>query len=194
MALNWKVVFTAEGTKKVALKPPILIKPSRTVLHTTGLRNALRLGAEGPWMYADVSRALPALGLYPNQKIAAPIKAMTAKPMIPPRHPNGSAMMVPNGAPITDASDAIAPRMPMARLRNSGGDTNAMDVMTQTNATRYPSSQTARAPSAHLKFEAWLSNKSPKATPNSPTVRASFSPTRFARMPAGTLTTIATRP
>ena len=119
---------------------------------------------------------------------------MSAKPTMPPRHPYGSAMMVPKGAPITDASDANAPKMPIARLRNSGGATSAMEVMTQTNATRYPSSQTTRAPSARSYVEAWLSNKSPMATPSRPPVRASFSPTRLARMPAGTLTAIATNP
>src|SRR5580658_2002527 len=119
---------------------------------------------------------------------------MQAKPMIPPRHPYGSAMMVPKGAPITDASDAMAPRMPMAVLRNSGGATSAMEVMTQTNATRYPMSHTTRAPSAQSKVEAWLSSRSPSATPNNPHASASFSPTLFAKMPAGTLTAMATRP
>ncbi len=103
-------------------------------------------------------------------------------------------MMVPKGAPITDASDAIAPSMPIAVLRKSGGETNAMDVITQTNATRYPNSQTTRAPSAQGYAGAWLSSKSPNATPSSPAVSAGFSPTRFARIPAGTLTAIATKP
>ncbi len=103
-------------------------------------------------------------------------------------------MIVPNGAPITEASDAIAPRMPIALLRNSGGATSAMDVMTHTNATRYPSSQTTRAPKAQSYVDAWLSSESPSATPNSPAVSASFSPKRFARMPAGTLIAIATSP
>ena len=41
-------IFTADGTKNVALKPPMLISPSRTMLQTTGVRNALLVGIDGP--------------------------------------------------------------------------------------------------------------------------------------------------
>ena len=59
---------------------------------------------------------------------------MAAKPKMPPLQPNDEAKRAPKGAPMTDASAAIAPRIPMVRLKYFGGVTIAIAVNTPINA------------------------------------------------------------
>ena len=63
-------------------------------------------------------------------------------------------MLLPNGAPITDASEDIAPRIPIDIPRSDGGAVKATAVITHTNARRYPSSQMTRETSAGMKLGA----------------------------------------
>ena len=94
-------------------------------------------------------------------------------------------MMLPNGAPTTDAKAAVAPRIPIPDPRSEGGAVRAMAVITQTNASLYPDSQSRRAASASGKLGAALSPHNPAATITRPMVSTLRSPNRFANSPAG---------
>src|SRR5690348_12170509 len=140
-ASSLKTDVAAEGTKKVTLNDGMPTRPkSRASPHTTGTRNALgdfdSLPPCSPRASASVCSALVAEVLYQNAITAAPSRATHPNARIPFRHPNACPMELPNGAPITEARDDIAPRIPIVRPRREGGHVRASAVSTQTNAKR----------------------------------------------------------
>ena len=67
-------------------------------------------------------------------------------------------------------------------------------MSTLTNANRYPKIVRLRNAIADQKLQASPSSTLPAATPSSPMPSTRFSPKRLALMPAGTLSSIASRP
>ena len=61
---------------------------------------------------------------------------MPAYPRIAVRQVNSRTSMPPSGAPITDASDDVAPTTPMVRPRSAGGAVSATAMSTLTKANR----------------------------------------------------------
>ena len=61
---------------------------------------------------------------------------MAAYPRIAERHVNSRTRMPPSGAPMTDASDDVAPSTPIVRPRSAGGAVSAIAIRTLTKANR----------------------------------------------------------